>query len=513
MNIVPFGLSVAKTVTDDPSHAFDGDAGEFAMLLAQSTAPQAVTSLNQFGPQQTSFSGLVSDVQSAFPQVAFPSNANSSSAGGDQLASKSNAPLTGVAPTADQQLNAQPAAPANGARPASGDVLAQGAQSDAAKIRSDAAPTTPIYKDSQAGAGWARPLSDAGLVSQGENNQTRTFPSQSALNVTGQPDGGAKSAIATGRVPFEGATSNASGIANTPAPSQPSQAMAQGLQSGLPAETPLKQAVPESNSFAAASTTSHGGESRTGGAQGSANTTATSTAAQPGAAAQNGSQSSSGQGNGQQGHSGPQTQAAAQAVSSSKELAASELLPEEFVQEMDLAEADAGDMQMTEAQRSAARADAALPAHLRGSAATQAAVLAQVSQKMLQKFDGKTSRFEIRLDPAELGKVDVRIEVDRDGRVQAVLAAKDAVAADALTRGLRSLENALTQAGFDLGDNGVQVELDQNNSKKSFTHSGDSEDQAELQQAASDTEQQPAEARTVTPQIQAWSRQRLDVKA
>ncbi len=510
MNIVPFGLSVAKTVTDDLSRAFDGDAGEFAMLLAQSTAPQAVTSLEQFGPQKSRFSGLVSDVQSAFPQTAFPANANLPTAGGDQPTFKLNAPLTGVAPIADQQLNAQPAVSANGAGPASGDVLAQGAQNDAAKIRTDAALTTPIHKDSQSGSGWARPAPDAALLAQGENSQTRA---QSAQNIAGQPDGGVKSAIATGRIPLEGASSNTSGSANTPAPSQPAQTMAQGLQSGLPAETPLKQAMPESNSFAAAASTSHTGESRTGGAQGGANNTATSTEAQPGATAQNGSQSSSGQGNGQQGQSGPQTQAAAQAVSSSKELAASELLPEEFVQEMDLAEADAGDMQMTEAQRSAARADAALPAHLRGSAATQAAVLAQVSQKMLQKFDGKTSRFEIRLDPAELGKVDVRIEVDRDGRVQAVLAAKDAVAADALTRGLRSLENALTQAGFDLGDNGVQVELDQNNSKKSFTHSGDSGEQAELQQAASDTEQQPAEARTVTPQIQAWSRQRLDVKA
>ena len=92
MNIVPFGLSVAKTVTDDLSRAFDGDAGEFAMLLAQSTAPQAATSLEQFGPQKSRFSGLVSDVQSAFPQTAFPANANLPTAGGDQLAFKSNAP-------------------------------------------------------------------------------------------------------------------------------------------------------------------------------------------------------------------------------------------------------------------------------------------------------------------------------------------------------------------------------------------------------------------------------------
>ncbi|HBH88574.1 flagellar hook-length control protein FliK [Ponticaulis sp.] len=488
MNIVPFGLSVAKTVTDDPSRAFDGDAGEFAMLLEQSNGSQKAV-----GTSYTD-SFVSPEVQALFAASA-----------AQAIPSQSSGPLTGVAPPQPSEL---------------------AVNADGSKIRTDTALSNPIYKDTAFASGWARPQIDSQAANQlagdagnsADATATATAPNKaggSALDALTQNGNGARPAIATGRVPVEisgqgqavGETLKSAAPANTSIPLN-------GLTS-QGAETALKQALPESNSFAAAtasvSQTADGkaasGSAPSGGA-------ATSSAGiQDGASSQTGSQSSSGQGNGQQGQSGPQTQAAAQAVSSSKELAASELLPEEFVQEMDLAEADAGDMQMTEAQRSAARADAALPAHLRGSAATQAAVLAQVSQKLLQKFDGKTSRFEIRLDPAELGKVDVRIEVDRDGRVQAVLAAKDAVAADALTRGLRSLENALTQAGFDLGDNGVQVELDQNNSKKSFTHSGDSEDQAELQQAASDTEQQPAEARTVTPQIQAWSRQRLDVKA
>ena len=486
MNIVPFGLSVAKTVTDDRSRAFDGDADEFAMLLEQSNGSQKAV-----GTSYTD-SFVSPEVQALFAASA-----------AQALPSQSAGPLTGVVPPQPSEL---------------------AVNADGSKIRTDTALSNPIYKDTAFASGWARPQIDSQAANQlvgdagNSADATATAPNKaggSALDALTQNGNGARPAIATGRVPVEisgqgqavGETLKSAAPASTSIPLN-------GLTS-QGAETALKQALPESNSFAAAtasvSQTADGkaasGSAPSGGA-------ATSSAGiQDGASSQTGSQSSSGQGNGQQGQSGPQTQAAAQAASSSRELAASELLPEEFVQEMDLAEADAGDMQMTEAQRSAARADAALPAHLRGSAATQAAVLAQVSQKMLQKFDGKTSRFEIRLDPAELGKVDVRIEVDRDGRVQAVLAAKDAVAADALTRGLRSLENALTQAGFDLGDNGVQVELDQDNSKKSFTHSGDSEEQAELQQAASDTEQQPAEARTVTPQIQAWSRQRLDVKA
>ncbi|WP_022693947.1 flagellar hook-length control protein FliK [Ponticaulis koreensis] len=484
MNIVPFGLSVAKTVTDDPSRAFDGDAGEFAMLLEQGNNSQKAV-----GTSYTD-SFVSPEVQALFAASA-----------AQALPSQSSGPLTGVAPPQPSEL-----------------VI----NADGSKIRTDTALSNPIYKDSIFAGGWARPHIDGQAANQlagdAGNSADATAPAKaggSALDALTQNGNGARPAIATGRVPVEiaGQGQAAGQTLKSAAPASMSIPL-NGLTS-QGAETALKQALPESNSFAAAaSSASQGGEGKvTSGTAQTGGAATSSAGVQDGASSQNGSSTSSGQGNGQQGQSGPQTQAATQAVSSSKELAASELLPEDFVQEMDLAEADAGDVQMTEAQRSAARADAALPAHLRGAAATQAAVLAQVSQKMLQKFDGKTSRFEIRLDPAELGKVDVRIEVDRDGRVQAVLAAKEAVAADALTRGLRSLENALTQAGFDLGDKGVQVELDQNNSKKSFTHSGDSSDQTELQQAASDTEQQPAEARTVTPQIQAWSRQRLDVKA
>ncbi len=485
MSIVPFGLSAAQSVTDNSARAFNGDDGEFAKLIAQNTASENVgDAANVTGFVSPEFQALFASTASqAVPQ-------------------QSSTPLTGVAP------------------PQSGE-LEIGV--DGSKIRTDTALSNPIYKDSILAGGWARSQVEgqaanqlAGDAGNSANVLASTKSGGSALEALAQNGSGARPAIANGRVPVDltGQPQTTGETLKSAAPASMTTPL-NGLTS-QGAETALKQAIPESNSFAAATASasqSGEGKATNGSAQGTASSTA-STGIQEGASSQGGSSTSSGQGHGQQGQSGPQTQAAAQAVSSSKELAASELLPEDFGLEMENMEADGlSEMQMTEAQKGAARAEAALPAHVRASSAAQAAVLAQVSQKMLQKFDGKSSRFEIRLDPAELGKVDVRIEVDRDGRVQAVLAAKDAVAADALTRGLRSLENALTQAGFDLGDNGVQVELDQDQGKKSFTHSGDSGDQAELQQAASDTEQQPAEARTVTPQIQAWSRQRLDVKA
>jgi len=88
----------------------------------------------------------------------------------------------------------------------------------------------------------------------------------------------------------------------------------------------------------------------------------------------------------------------------------------------------------------------------------------QVYQRMIERFDGRAQRYEIRLDPAELGRVDVRIEVGADKKVHAVLAAHDSAALGDLMRGQRALERQLADAGIDLADGGIKFELtgDQN---------------------------------------------------
>lgn len=83
---------------------------------------------------------------------------------------------------------------------------------------------------------------------------------------------------------------------------------------------------------------------------------------------------------------------------------------------------------------------------------------------MIERFDGRAQRYEIRLDPAELGRVDVRIEVGADKKVHAVLAAHDSAALGDLMRNQRALERSLSDAGLDLADGGITFELsgDQN---------------------------------------------------
>lgn len=179
------------------------------------------------------------------------------------------------------------------------------------------------------------------------------------------------------------------------------------------------------------------------------------------------------------------------------------------------AEIETPDLQLTELSQATHKAELSAPQHVKASSNAQmAAVVAQVSQRMLERFDGKNSKFEIRLDPAELGKIDIKIEVDGDGRVQAVLAASDSTAADALTRGLRSLENALTQAGLSLSENGLKVEINGRNPNHSSDQNDMSGGQSRNGPASSEDETLTAEAISPNaPEIQVWSQSRLDIRA
>jgi flagellar hook-length control protein FliK len=109
------------------------------------------------------------------------------------------------------------------------------------------------------------------------------------------------------------------------------------------------------------------------------------------------------------------------------------------------------------AGRGMADVSKAAPAHQAMQSAPPAVV--QVYTRFVERFDGRAQRFEVSLTPAELGRVDIRIEVGADKKVHAVLAAHDSAALTDLVRGQRALERALTDAGIDLKDGGVKFEL------------------------------------------------------
>jgi len=72
--------------------------------------------------------------------------------------------------------------------------------------------------------------------------------------------------------------------------------------------------------------------------------------------------------------------------------------------------------------------------------------------------NGKSS-FEIRLDPADLGRIDVRIDVDRNGQMTSHLTVEKAETLSMLQQGAPQLQRALNDAGFKTGDSGLQFSL------------------------------------------------------
>ena len=72
---------------------------------------------------------------------------------------------------------------------------------------------------------------------------------------------------------------------------------------------------------------------------------------------------------------------------------------------------------------------------------------------------GGNSRFEIRLDPAELGRIDVRLDVDKHGQVTSHLTVERPATLDMLRRDAPQLQQALEDAGLKTGDSGLQFSL------------------------------------------------------
>ena len=69
------------------------------------------------------------------------------------------------------------------------------------------------------------------------------------------------------------------------------------------------------------------------------------------------------------------------------------------------------------------------------------------------------SRFEIRLDPADLGRIDVRIDIDRNGQVTSHLTVEKPETLSMLRQDAPQLQRALDDAGLKTGSGGLQFSL------------------------------------------------------
>jgi hypothetical protein len=96
-------------------------------------------------------------------------------------------------------------------------------------------------------------------------------------------------------------------------------------------------------------------------------------------------------------------------------------------------------------------ASASTPAHAAAAAARATPeTVANLAGQIVKKLGGRSTQFDLQLDPAGLGKVNVRIEINADGRVSAAMSFDTPQAAAELRARANELQRALAQSGFDV---------------------------------------------------------------
>jgi hypothetical protein len=167
------------------------------------------------------------------------------------------------------------------------------------------------------------------------------------------------------------------------------------------------------------------------------------------------------------------------------------------------------------ASPSVASADAGQGASTSFAPRTAPSPAMQTASHILRRFDGRSSTFEVRLDPAELGRVDGRLEVGADRKVRATLAAERQTTLAELVRASRDLERALSDSGLDIADNGVTFNL-ADGGRNDFARSNDRDGRPTHSTSAtaqSDTVEATTRRAATPVTLSRWSGARLDVWA
>ena len=107
-----------------------------------------------------------------------------------------------------------------------------------------------------------------------------------------------------------------------------------------------------------------------------------------------------------------------------------------------------------------AATDAAAPAQpLAQTPLPQAVPLAGVAIEIAGNAAAGKNHFDIRLDPPELGRIEVRLDVGRDGSITSHVIADRKDTLDLLQRDASGLQRAFEDAGLKTSDNGMQFSL------------------------------------------------------
>jgi len=95
------------------------------------------------------------------------------------------------------------------------------------------------------------------------------------------------------------------------------------------------------------------------------------------------------------------------------------------------------------------------------AAAQHGAPAEQVSKQITAAVKDGVDRIKVQLNPAELGRVDIKMEIAGDGKIMAVIAAENQDTLDLLQQDSKLLEKALQDAGFDADGDSLNFSLNQ----------------------------------------------------
>jgi flagellar hook-length control protein FliK len=108
-----------------------------------------------------------------------------------------------------------------------------------------------------------------------------------------------------------------------------------------------------------------------------------------------------------------------------------------------------------------AAATAAVSLQTQAQPPAVAVPLSGLAVEIVTQADAGRNHFEIRLDPPDLGRINVKLHVDNDGNVTTHLVVDRPETLDLLKRDAASLERALQQAGLKTSDHGLDFSLRQ----------------------------------------------------
>jgi flagellar hook-length control protein FliK len=117
---------------------------------------------------------------------------------------------------------------------------------------------------------------------------------------------------------------------------------------------------------------------------------------------------------------------------------------------------DLSTLRAADASRTAER-----PGTAAGTARFTPATAGSLAAQIAAKFQNGDRKFAIRMDPPELGKIEVKLHVGNDNRVHAILSAERPETLNDMRQYARDLERALEEAGLQLENDGLSFELSQ----------------------------------------------------